>query len=362
VFAIAVAGCGSSVPGDSVADVAGNPISSQALNHWMYVAAKRQASQSPGQPVIVPGDPPNFDKCIAQARKAIPSLAKTPTKTLRADCKQLFTSLSGQIMDFLITSYWFQAEAAKQGIKVTDAEVQKAFDTAKKQNPQVLTQAGLQSFLKSTGQTLPDVLYQFRINEVIKKLMAKHPTKITPAQIQSYYNSHPTQFGTPESRNLRVVLAKNQADALAAKKALDSGQSWAEVAKKYSTDPTSKNNGGLLTGITKQQADPALAQAAFSAPLNKLLGPVKGQFGYYLFDVAKIKPGTQQSLAQATALIRQQLTTQQQQTAQTAITNQAKKDWLSQTTCRSGYAMADCKGYKAPKTATTGTSTGTSTG
>ena len=63
-----------------------------------------------------------------------------------------------------------------------------------------------------------------------------------------------------------------------------------------------------------------------------------------------------------TTLIRQQLTSQQTQNAQTAVDNNAKKDCLSQTTCRGPYAMADCKGYKAPKTATTGSSTGTSTG
>ena len=50
VIAIGIAGCGSGVPGDSVADVAGNPISTQAFNHWMYVAAKSQAAQSPASP------------------------------------------------------------------------------------------------------------------------------------------------------------------------------------------------------------------------------------------------------------------------------------------------------------------------
>jgi foldase protein PrsA len=158
------------------------------------------------------------------------------------------------------------------------------------------------------------------------------------------------------------VLAKTQADAQAAKNALDKGQSWATVAKKYSTDPTTKNTGGLLNGVTKSQADPALAAVAFSAPLNKVTGPVKGQFGYYVFDVIKVTPATHQSLAQATTLIKQQLTSQQTQNAQTAVDNKAKKDWLSQTTCRGPYAMADCKGYKAPKTATTGSSTGTTTG
>jgi foldase protein PrsA len=350
-----VAGCGSSVSGDAVANVAGNPITTQAFNHWMYVAAKSQAAQSPGQPVIVPNDPPSFDNCVAQVRKEIPSLAKTATNTLRNDCKQLFTSLSGQVMDFLIKDYWYQADAAKMGIKVTDAEVQKAFNTAK--NQQFPTAAGFNNFLSQTGQTLQDILFRFRFDAIVQKLEAKHNSTVTPAQIQSYYNSHQSQFGTPESRNMRVVLAKDQANALAAKKALESGKSWAEVASKYSTDPTTKNSGGLLNGVTKQQADAALASAAFSAPVNKLLGPVKGQFGYYVFDVSHVTPATHQSLAQATPLIKQQLTTQNQQNAQTAVDNLAKKDWLSQTTCRSGYAMADCTGYKAPATATTGSST-----
>src|SRR5260370_29330581 len=102
VVAVAVAACGSGVPGNSVADVAGNPITTRAFDHWLYVAAKSQAAQSPGSPVIVPNDPPNFSHCIAQVRAQIPTLAKSTDKTLRSDCKQLFTSLSSQVMDFLI--------------------------------------------------------------------------------------------------------------------------------------------------------------------------------------------------------------------------------------------------------------------
>lgn len=357
VAAVAVAGCGSGVPGDSVADVAGNPISTQAFNHWMYVAAKSQAAQNPGQPVIVPNDPPDFNACINEARKEIPSLAKTATKTLRSDCKQLFTSLSSQVMDFLIKAYWYQADAHKLGVKVTDAQVQTAFDKAR--NQQFPGGKGFSTFLSQTGQTQADILYRFKINTIVQKLAAKHTKKITQADIQSYYNSHSSQFGTAESRNIREVLTKTAADAAAAKKALSSGKSWATVAKKYSTDPTTKNSGGLLNGVTKQQADPALASAAFSVPVNKLMGPVKGQFGYYVFEVIHITPATHQTLAQATPLIRQQLTQTQTQNAQTAVDNQAKKDWLSKTTCRGEYAMADCKGYKAPKTATTGSTSST---
>lgn len=356
VVAIALSACGSGVPGNSVADVAGNPITTQAFNHWMFVAAKSQAAQSPGAPVIVPNDPPNFSHCVAQVRKQVPSLAKTSAKQLQTDCKQLFTQYSSQVMDFLIKGYWYQAEAARDHINVTNAQVQQAFTAAKNQQFPSATQ--FNTFLTQTGQTINDILFRFRINQIFTKLIAKHATTVTPAVIQAYYNTHLTQFGTQETLSLRIVLAKTQAQANAAKSALSSGQSWRSVAKKYSIDPTSKNNGGLLVGVTKGQEDAALDSAAFSAPVNKLLGPVKGQFGYYVFQVTKITKPTQESLAKATAAIRQTLTGQQQTNAQTAVDNLAKKHWLSQTTCRSGYAMADCTGYKAPKAATGTTGTG----
>jgi parvulin-like peptidyl-prolyl isomerase len=133
VLAVALSACGSAVPGDSVANMAGNPITTSAFNHWMYVLAKGNAAQSPGSPVIVPNDPPDFKNCVAQVRKEVPALAKQSDKQIKTACGQLFTSLGSQVMDFLIRVYWYQAEAAKQHIKVTDAQVQQAFTTAKKQ-------------------------------------------------------------------------------------------------------------------------------------------------------------------------------------------------------------------------------------
>ena len=359
VIGLGLAGCGSSTPGDAVVNMAGNPISVQALNHWMYVAAKSQSSGS-SSPVIVPNDPPDFNNCVALVRKEVASLANTKTATLRNDCKQAFQQLSSQVLDYLIKAYWYQAEASKAGIKITDAQVQKTLNTAKAAqfsgNP-----SGYATFLSQTGQTNPDLLFRFRINAILQKLLAKHTKPVTAAEIQTYYNNHQSSFGTQPTRSLKIVLASSQANAAAAKKALDSGQSWASVVKKYSTDPTTKSTGGVLNNVNKQQVESALATAAFSAPTNKLEGPVKGQFGYYVFEVTKANPGSQQSLAQATAQIKQQLQSTAQTAAQTAVDNQAKKDWLSQTTCRASYAMADCKGYKAPKTATTST-TGATTG
>ncbi len=353
LIALAISACGSAIPGNSVADVAGNQISTQAFNHWMYVLAKTQASQQPGSPVIIPNDPPNFSNCIAQVRAEIPTLKKTPTKTLRQDCGRVFTSLASTVMDYLIKAYWYQADAHKLGINVTGAQVQTALAAAKK--GQFSTAAQFNTFLTSTGQTVADVTYRVKIEQIYSKLLARHPSKVTAAEIATYYTAHKSQFGSPETRNMRIVLAKSAAQAQAAKNALQHGSSWSAVAKKYSIDPTTKNHAGLLTNVTVGSQDAALSKAAFAAPAHKLVGPVKGQFGYYVVQVLSITPAKMRSLAQSSALIKQTLTTQLQTAASTAVTNHAQKDWKSQTQCRTLYAMADCTGYKAPKTSTTAT-------
>src|SRR5258708_3103756 len=131
VVAVAISACGSSVAPNAVVTIDGNPITLRAYNHWMYVAAKGQSSQAPGAPTIVPNDPPNFTGCVKQVRKQIPALAKTPDAQIVRDCKQLFTSLNGTVLDFLIKAYWYQLEQARLHIKLTPADIQAAFLKAK---------------------------------------------------------------------------------------------------------------------------------------------------------------------------------------------------------------------------------------
>jgi foldase protein PrsA len=208
-------------------------------------------------------------------------------------------------------------------------------------------------------------MFRVRVNQIFTRLEAKHAVPVTAATIAAYYKSHGSQFGTPESRNIRIVRTKTAAAAAAAKAALASGSSWATVAKKYSIDTATKNTGGLLNGVTNGQEETALNTAAFAAPVNKLEGVIHGTFGYYVFEVVKITPSTQQTLAQATPLIKELLTSQTQTTEQTAVDKVAKAHWLAKTKCRAEFAMADCAGYKAPKTSSTAASsaaTGASTG
>jgi hypothetical protein len=324
-----VAGCGSAVPGDSVAVVAGNPITTRTLAHWGYIAAVNQSQSSPGSPVIIP-DPPNYTKCIAALKKIAP--ASIPHSQLKTACVGQFT----QTMEYLLRSDWVQGQAAAQGLKVTPAQVQAKFTAARNQSP-YKTDAQFAAFLKATGQTANDILYRFRISLLANKLA-------TPAAVQAYYSQHLTSYSTPERRNVRIILTKTSSQAQAAKAALTSHHSWQATAKKYSIDTATKNTGGLLAGVVNGQEPAALNTAIFSAPVQQLLGPIKSPFGYYVAEVTSIVPKTTESLAKATPTIKSTLAS-----AALSAPPWAKK-WKAKTTCRDGFQVPDCNNYVAPKT------------
>ncbi len=107
--------------------------------------------------------------------------------------------------------------------------------------------------------------------------------------------------------------------------------------------------------VIKGQEEKAFDTAIFAAQKGALSGPVKTAFGYYVFEVLSTKPGSQQTLAQVQASVKQQLTSTGQQAAFNKFVKEFKTKWKAKTDCRAGFVVEDCKQYKAPKTSSTGT-------
>src|SRR3954453_16841419 len=359
VPAAALTACGSdSVPGNAVARVDDETITNQAFQHWLNVAATSAQQQQPGAKgaVQIP-KPPDFAECVANKQKTAPKPAKGQPKPtaaqLKAQCKQEYEGLRDQVMQFLISADWIQKEAADQGVKVSDSEVQKQFAQTKKQS--FPKEKDYQKFLSQSGMTQDDVIFRVKLDRLSTKLrekVTKGKDKVTPAQIAPYYNKNKQRFAQPERRDLRIVLTKTKAKAEQARAAIASGQDFKSVAKKFSIDQASKNQGGVLLGVSKGQQEKALDTAVFKAPKAQLVGPVKTQFGYYVFKVQKITPASQQSQKDATATIKQLLTSQNQQKALEKFVKDFRDKWKSKTNCRSGYVTQECKNAPKPKKTT----------
>ncbi len=361
VVAVVLAACGSSgnsVPSNAVASVDGTPITTADYDRWALITA-RGSAQGGAAPVVP--DPPTFTRCIATLRKQVRPVRGQPAPTdvtLRAQCRQQNDALVQQTMGTLIQNIWIEKEAKNQGVSVSDAEVQRQLATTKRQS--FPSEAAYQRFLKQTGMTEADVLERVRIQAIAAKLTRKiqnSAAPVTDAQIQSFYERNRAQFAVPERRDVDLILTRTKAQADAAKAAVQSGTNWAAAAKKYSTDAASKATGGILRGVSQGQQDRAFDQAAFTAKKGVIVGPVKGQFGYYVIRVITITPAQQTSLAAARAQIRALLQQQGQQAKMASFIRDFQTRWRGKTNCRTGYVVQLCS--NAPKVNTTSTGAGT---
>ena len=121
----------------------------------------------------------------------------------------------------------------------------------------------------------------------------------------------------------------------------------------YSIDDTSKAAGGKLPAQAKGTLDKELDDAVFSAKKNELEGPIKTQYGYYVFTVTAVTAASQQTLAEAKETIKQTLQSQNQQKALDTFVKDFTKRWKDKTECSEGYKTTDCKnGPKATPTPT----------
>jgi foldase protein PrsA len=358
VLPLVLAACGGdSVPGNAVVKIGSDPIKTSAFDHWLQVAATTQQQQTGATGQAAVPKPPEFTACIAGKKKAAVKPAKgqpTPTDaTYKAQCQTEYDALRDQTMQFLISSAWIEGESADRGVKVPDSQVKKDFDKQRQQS--FPKDKDYLAFLKSSGYVQEDLLYRLKIQALSDKLRTKileGTDKVTDAQIANYYNKNKIRFAVPEQRDLNIVLTKTEDQAKKAKAALDSGQSFKTVASKYSIDQATKAQGGKLAGVPKGQQEKSLDAATFKAPKGKIEGPVKTQFGYYVFQVTKITPGKQQPLSTSKASIKQLLVSQKQQTTLDTFVKDFQKKWKDRTTCQKGYQTAECSNPPKAKPST----------
>jgi foldase protein PrsA len=337
--------CGNDVPPGAVAKVGDETITQDEFTKWLTAAVKSQAQ---GGAATVP-DPPDYNKCVAAKKKQpVQGQGKQTDAALTKQCKSEYTTLKRQVMQFLIQASWVEQEADKQDIKVSDKAVRASFETQKKQA--FPTDKAYKQFLKTSGMSEADILFRVKLSQLQEKLTKKvtdDAKQVSGADVEEYYNKNKKRFAQPERRDLRVVLTKTQDKANQARAALDGGQSWKDVAKQYSIDEASKAQGGKLASVAKGQQDKALEEAVFAAQKGDLKGPVKTQFGWYVFEVEKITPASQQSLEQSRDAIKSLLEGQRKQKALDAFIKDFRDEYKDKTQCADDYRVAECS--NAPK-------------
>lgn len=336
----APAGLPESLPPGTAVSVGGSAIPVSEVTHWMQIVAH----QIGGSSNLVP-DAPNFTNCIADGRAKDRTQKKNKPLTnaqLKQQCQSAYTQILDQALSTVIGTEWLEQAAKAEGVSVSNKEVQSTF-VAEKQKV-FKTSKAFAVYLAQNGETEADLETRVRAQLLGQALQQKvyAGVHITEQQIRNYYQEHPV---TPATYDLQLILTSTEAEAQAAKRAVENGESWANVAKRFSIDP-SKAQGGSIKNFELGEADLSLQHLIESAPVGQIAGPVKSVFGWYVIRVQKIHRTTQPTLAQSTPSIRSTLLSQQQSSAWQTFFNKWQASYKAKTVCQSNYYYSQACGHK----------------
>ncbi len=134
------------------------------------------------------------------------------------------------------------------------------------------------------------------------KLIIVDPAKIVesvqiaPEKVRMAYEQNKERYRVPERARARHILVMTQGKPPAEEaklkvkaedilKQVKAGGNFAELAKKYSDDPGSKDKGGELDWFGRGQMVPEFEAATFALKPNDISGVVKTAYGFHIIQV-----------------------------------------------------------------------------
>jgi parvulin-like peptidyl-prolyl isomerase len=162
--------------------------------------------------------------------------------------------------------------------------------------------------LKAVGMTVADLRAK-ATQEAVAKAALKRALNIviSDEDAKDYYNKHPADFEQPELAHVRHILLMTidpatrsplTTNTVAAKrkqiedlrKRVLAGEDFATLAKQYSEDPGSKENGGELPEFPRGQMVPEFESATFALTTNQVSEVITTQYGYHIIKMLDRTP------------------------------------------------------------------------
>lgn len=160
--------------------------------------------------------------------------------------------------------------------KVTDKAVNAKVKTYKDQYGDQFA-----SVLAQSGLTEDSFKENIKYNLLVEKATEDN-VKVTDKKLKAYYKTWKPDI------TVRHILVEKEDTAKEVEKKLKDGAKFEDLAKEYSTDTSTKNNGGLLPAFGPGKMDAAFEKAAYALKKKgDISAPVKSQYGYHVIEMVK---------------------------------------------------------------------------
>lgn len=190
----------------------------------------------------------------------------------------------------MVVSLVLAEAAADRGIEISDKQAQTELD---KLIDEQLTggRDAFVDFLATSGISERDVLDEIRAQLATSRLVEEVTADVpeaSEAEARSTYDEHEDEMVTPEGRRLVNVVVESKADAERVARLARSRGELAPLAKVWSLDGSTRDRGGDLGLLTRDQLEKSYGEAAWSAARGEVFGPVRTTYGWNVGQVTEV--------------------------------------------------------------------------
>jgi len=226
-----------------------------------------------------------------------------------------------EVLDRLIRDELLWQKARKDGMVVSDAEVERSLAETKArfESPQAFARGIARDGYDE--HSFRDYVRRMLSADRAAQALVAGNVVVTDEDVERFYRDNPTYFHRPEQVRVHEILIAAPADADAAARAqararieelrgqIAAGADFEDIARQYSEHPT-RQWGGEHDPVVRGQLAPSLEEAAFTMKPGELSAVLETQAGFHLLRLDERLPAVTVPLAQASDQIRQYLTQQ----------------------------------------------------
>ena len=208
-----------------------------------------------------------------------------------------------EVLDGMIAEMLQIQEAKKLGMVVTEEELQKSLDSIYAKNN--ITAEQFEDVLNSEGSNFDDYKKIIRDQILVSRVVQMHlagSSSPREKSVRKYYRKNKKNFWIPEKMILSHIMFITESDSsgkerrLQKKKAEETlqrilaGESFSELAKKYSDD-VSAHSGGHLGVVERGTMLLEFERAAFDLKVGEVSDIVETANGFHIIKCDNIIPG-----------------------------------------------------------------------
>jgi parvulin-like peptidyl-prolyl isomerase len=243
--------------------------------------------------------------------------------------------LKRRVLDALIDERLLVQQAQQLKLGVTSEEIDRAVEEIRKQNGVDLDE--LMKALKSQGMSMAQYRQDLRRQILRLKVInaaVRSRISVSDDEVKAYYEQNVRKLGVqrsvrashifliiPEHATAQEVERKRRLCAELVRRAR-AGEDFGKLAKQYSDDAATKDEGGDLGYFTRGSLPPAVEEVVFNMEIGEVRGPIRATRGFHVFKVLDRKDEGIKPLAQIKEGLRQQLYQQEME--------KATKAWLTE--------------------------------